>query len=523
MSRDTRPALVLGSGPAGASAAAALLARGRKVLLIDAGETLEPARAARRARMAATEPDGWLDADLSDLRRDHQEAQSDAMRPFGSDFMFRDRGGFFAESEGWPIAVRPSFAQGGLSNGWGSAVLPYRDEDLEAWPFGADALAPHYRAVAELAPMSARPDDLATLFPALPIEDDRALTLTAQAQAMLGRLEKRRDALGRMGVRFGQARQAVAPGCRRCAMCLYGCPYGLIFNAADLTRRLVQDEGLDYRPGFHAEAFEEDADGVRLHTRAVDGGARATFEGSALFVAGGVLPTARLVLNSLGAVDRPVTLRDSQHFFLPMLQSWAPLRNPEREPRNTLTQLFLEILDPAVSPTTVHAQVYTYNDFYAADMRRRFGRLARAVDPLIGAMSRRLIVAQAFLHSDVSPDIQLRLNGAGRLSASVRENAAMAGAVERARGRLARVAMAAGLAPLLPLSRLGAPGSSFHCGGTFPMRTSPTGLECDSLGRPAGMKRTHLVDASGFPSIPATTITLSVMANAHRIGSLAEA
>ena len=53
------------------------------------------------------------------------------------------------------------------------------------------------------------------------------------------------------------------------------------------------------------------------------------------------------------------------------------------------------------------------------------------------------------------------------------------------------------------------------------MRKSPVGLETDSLGRLAGLHRVFLVDASVFPSIPATTITLSVMANAHRIASAA--
>jgi len=51
------------------------------------------------------------------------------------------------------------------------------------------------------------------------------------------------------------------------------------------------------------------------------------------------------------------------------------------------------------------------------------------------------------------------------------------------------------------------------------MRESPIKGECDTLGRPKGLKRTHIVDASIFPTIPAPTITFSVMANAHRIAS----
>jgi len=43
----------------------------------------------------------------------------------------------------------------------------------------------------------------------------------------------------------------------------------------------------------------------------------------------------------------------------------------------------------------------------------------------------------------------------------------------------------------------------------------------DVEGRPFGFDRVHLVDASCLPSIPATTITLPVMANAYRVATLA--
>jgi choline dehydrogenase-like flavoprotein len=41
----------------------------------------------------------------------------------------------------------------------------------------------------------------------------------------------------------------------------------------------------------------------------------------------------------------------------------------------------------------------------------------------------------------------------------------------------------------------------------------------DRLGRPNGLQRVYVVDASTFPSISATTITLTAMANARRIAS----
>jgi len=50
------------------------------------------------------------------------------------------------------------------------------------------------------------------------------------------------------------------------------------------------------------------------------------------------------------------------------------------------------------------------------------------------------------------------------------------------------------------------------------MRAQPGELETDTLGRLPRWQRIHLVDASVLPDVPATQITFSVMANAHRIG-----
>ena len=51
------------------------------------------------------------------------------------------------------------------------------------------------------------------------------------------------------------------------------------------------------------------------------------------------------------------------------------------------------------------------------------------------------------------------------------------------------------------------------------MKNNPSHFESDSNGRPYGFEKVHIVDASIFPSIPATTITLSIMANSYRIAN----
>ena len=77
--------------------------------------------------------------------------------------------------------------------------------------------------------------------------------------------------------------------------------------------------------------------------------------------------------------------------------------------------------------------------------------------------------------------------------------------------------------PLFPGLKFPDPGASYHSGGSFPMSAQPVGSQTDTLGRFVEHPRLHIVDASVLPSIPATTVTFTVMANSHRIATAAAA
>jgi choline dehydrogenase-like flavoprotein len=84
---------------------------------------------------------------------------------------------------------------------------------------------------------------------------------------------------------------------------------------------------------------------------------------------------------------------------------------------------------------------------------------------------------------------------------------------------LLRAAPALDLWPVLPMTSVSPAAKSYHFGGSFPHSVSRTGLGTDRLGRLDRWDNIHLIDASVFPNVPATTFTLTIMANAHRIAS----
>src|SRR6185312_11694724 len=74
---------------------------------------------------------------------------------YGSDFPYRDSE-LHVPCSFDDVGLRPSLAQGGLSNVWGAALMPYIDSDISDWPIKSAELAKHYSAALKLSGMAAR-------------------------------------------------------------------------------------------------------------------------------------------------------------------------------------------------------------------------------------------------------------------------------------------------------------------------------------------------------------------------------
>jgi choline dehydrogenase-like flavoprotein len=514
---------VIGSGPAGVACAKALLARGAQVLMLDAGLELEPDRARIVRQCAETRPAGWNSSQISTLKGGMAaDATGVPLKlVFGSDFPYRETG----EMIPWRnhgTGLKPSLALGGLSNTWGAAMLPYRDSDISGWPVQNSGLAQHYRAVAAITGLSAQRDDLEEIFP-LHADRPDALRSSRQADRLLANLNRHRDGLRRRGWHFGRARVAVRAadnpggmGCVHCGFCMYGCPYGCIYNAADTVRELRAEKNFTYQRDVIVTSVRENLEKVFITGHHRETRAPLAFEVDRAHLAAGVIPTAQILLRSQAAYDRPLTLRDSQYFLFPLLLA-RRTRDVQTEALHTLSQLFIELNQPRISRHSVHLQLYTYSDIIGQAVRKSLGLLKPFARPL----EERMVIVQGYLHSDESPAIAMTLKRDGEkdfLQLDARPNPETRRTVKRVVRELLSQARRLGGVVVPPLLQLAEPGRGFHCGGSLPMRASPGTFESDTLGRPQGWSRVHAVDASVLPAVPATTITFSVMANAHRIG-----
>jgi ferredoxin len=522
---------VIGSGPAAVSCAHALVHAGCEVQMLDAGLQLEPERASVVELLARHPREQWKPEWLQVVKEGMNPGAKGIpeKRLFGSDYPYRDVDQQLA-IQGEGIGLRASFALGGLSTVWGSAMLPYLEEDTAEWPVSMSALRPHYNAVLKFARISGELDGMNELFPFLEGPFGK-LEASRQATAMLNKLERHRESLAGRGIRFGRARVAIqatgngTAGCNYCGFCMYGCPYGYIYKSGDTVEELKRHPNFTYQPDVVVTAVKESRDDV-----IVSGHHRMTrepleFRAGRVYLGAGVIPTTRILLRSLSAFEQRVPMLDSQYFLLPALLT-KRVTGVRREALHGLSQIFVEIIDKEISPHAVHLQVYSYNDLIGGAVRNMMGPLAKPFDFMARELEGRLMLFQGFVHSKHSGRIwaALRKSADGEtLELKGAPNPDARRVIGKVTRKLLKNAGKTGVIPLPMMLQVAEPGRSFHVGGSFPMSQRPGRLETDLLGRPAGWSRVHAIDATVFPSVPATTITFSAMANAHRIGTAAAA
>jgi hypothetical protein len=229
------------------------------------------------------------------------------------------------------------------------------------------------------------------------------------------------------------------------------------------------------------------------------------------------------MLQSLKLFDRDVTMQESAQFVLPFMSRVAT-RDPRNEPDFTLNQfnMLIRLNDSCRDISQLH--FYSYNPAFVGGLPRFVQSHASSV---VSSFVTRASVALGYLPSWFSPALRLRAaqplnrDDLAQLSIQREPTRWLRNVMLRKVVRAAtRAAPFLDLWPVLPKLSLPAGAKSYHFGGTFPHTDhARVDLATDRLGRPRGCRRLHLVDASVFPDVPATTFTLTIMANAHRIAT----
>ncbi len=521
--------LVVGSGPGGVNASAALVEAGRSVVMLDYGN-----RDDRYASLIPREPFDRL------RRRDDQQHRyflGDRFEgiPFGpvkvGAQLTPPRMHILADApsripvDAHGFSASLSLARGGLGAGWSAGVFPFTEPEVQDMGLGLADFQPHYDAVAERIGVAGDRDDLEGFLPPSACMMP-ALESDANAQAVLESYGRRRAAMNDAGFFLGRTRLAACTQSHRGRG-----PHAYLDLAywADMDRSVYRPqwtlEELERSPHFRyvdrrfVRSFREEDGRVRVKTTHADTGAEETHEAGALVLAAGTLGTAWLVLRSLERYDTPVPILSGAYTYVPTF-NFGRLGRPEPERRHSLAQLTAMIRMPDDPSREIQVQVFSYRSLLTFKLIKEspFGhrdslRLLRLLTPYFAILG---------IHHRDRPSptrtCTLRRDGDGTDRLEIvyqrtEEEERMLRGDERV---VLRHFRRLGCLPVRAV-RPGA-GASLHYAGTFPILPQGGELSCDRDGRLRATRSVYLADGSIFPWLPAKGLTFTLMANADRVG-----
>ena len=519
--------LIIGSGPAAAGVALALAAdRTQKIVVLDIGGSLEDDRRRIRDSIASTAEPEWTDdaigaitcQPLVERRKTLPEKWS-----YGSNFPLRDVGQLEGvRAIGGANRSVVSGAYGGFSNLWGAQIMPFSARTFDRWPFGRQEMDPHYRIALDEMTLTGDEDDLSTLFPLL-TSPPPLPKLAERTQKVLARYEASRSEVQSLGITIGRARLAMrSRDCSLCGLCMTGCPYGLIYSASHTFDRMRAEGRVDYRKNLLAVDLRERNSVPEVDLLDLRSGRVMTMSAERIFVACGGIGTTRLVMGSLRIFDRTIELGESVQIVMPAISRSPTKTDPRNERDFTLNQFNLVYDASGDGFDLCQMHFYPYNPVFETSLPRPLQH--RFAKPLATAFLRRLSVGLGYIPSWASPKVRVtaKPRSEGQLPELVIGREPISGWPAMFRSMslaMLRAAPALDLWPILPMASVSPAAKSYHFGGSFPHSNRRAGLATDRLGRLERWDNIHLVDASVFPNVPATTFTLTIMANAHRIAT----
>ncbi|ANL67867.1 choline dehydrogenase-related protein (plasmid) [Rhizobium phaseoli] len=486
--------IIVGSGPAGVSAAFPLIAAGRRVLMLDAGNDAGSEEESRSARV--------LGNNLESLRADDGSSPK-LQTPVARGILERFRRESGITGDGFtPVA---SLVRGGLSNIWGAQISYLDAEDIAAWPIDIDLLQRSYERVSQRIGTSTNADLTAGA------NSGPVLPLGAAAAHVLHRHEIAKPADGsfRLFPAVNAILSEARPGRAACDLrgdCLYGCPSGAIYNSRQDLLALQKSPHFRLLDNMRAISLTSNA-GWTIGT--ADG---SSFCAPRIVLAAGVLGTAALLADLLPIGGEGLRLLNSPTLAIPLLSPARLLRSATAT--HSLAQLGLSLRYGERASEYVTGAIYEVGSLPAQSFVNRmpFGRKAgrAAFETIAGSLLVATIYypgdqSRSYIHRDATAGMTVRGGFADGFDIRAKD----------LKKRLRREWKRLGLVPL-PGASLAEPGIDAHFAGTLPMgATGPFGTSVDGeLNLHPGL---HVVDGSILPDLSSKYITMTIMANADRI------
>lgn len=520
MISDSFDVIIVGSGPAGVSAAFPLVHAGIKVLMVDGGREAKvapPSQPYLTERYEGKDQWKWMvGKDFNALRK--MDAVSPKLRTPTHNYVFDD---FIAQNciEAKNFISVSSLAKGGLSNAWGCGVARLSTQELADYPFTDSEIARSYEVVTRRIGVSGAIDDDLSDYFGIDAWSQPPIPMDHLHQRMFSHYSSRKNRLDSLGFRLGRSRVAALSSdigerksCDNSGNCLWGCHRKALYSSADELPSLMRHKNFYYRSGFVVDRIIKDNAGISIEGE--DAHKRQTVSAKKVLLAAGTLATTKLALHAL-KFNSTVRLQScpTAAFLL-----WLPkMLGTSRTNSFGLGQLSFSL--KLMNETSAFGSTFSTLGIPVSEFVRHIPLRKRYSIDLLRQLLSSCLVGNIFLPGTLSTT-EVSVNSDGKMKITGRYSESVPSLMSDAANRLRKSYWKLG-AFLLPKSfTQGLPGSDIHYSSTLPMRHNPTLGQTNSVGELAGLAGVHVVDGACLSTLTEKSHTLTIMANADRIGEI---
>lgn len=513
--------VIIGSGPAGVSAAFPLVKAGLNVLMVDGGNSPNQ----------APPQDNYLSWRGSDSRQFERmigddlyalkkiDSASPKLRVPSMGYVFE---GFHHVNKiiNSDFLGFGSLASGGLSNAWGCGVAALGDSDLMDYPFSLADLKSSYEEVALRIGISGGIGGDLSEYYGLDEWAQPAIEMDQKHRDIFARYSESPERFHELGFRLDRPRMAILSedhgerqGCNLSGNCLWGCSRKSLYSSFDELPFLVRFANFNLRHGFLVDNLCRLEDGSwSIQGLCTKANQLEEISCSKVFLAAGTLASTRLALKALDFNDPVRVLSCPTAAFM----IWLPkfLGHKNSRPSFGSSQLaFTLAIDEGIG---AYGATFSTIGIPMSEFIPHLPIPTRYGIDFLQTFLNSCVIGNLFLPGKYGAGIA-HLNANRELTLTNVRHEEVGALLERVKKIVGRGFRQAG-GFLVPRSfTVGRPGGDIHYSGTLPMKKDPKINETNSYGELEFLGGVYVVDGSCLPSLSEKPHTFTIMANADRI------
>lgn len=417
---------------------------------------------------------------------------------FGSEHMFVSLEDFLDEGkvDSEDNLVPASYGYGGFSTVWGNGLNVLPLAEINNWPVDHSQFEASYKDLLGRIPHVANKSELDIRFSWPTTRAIHSFHITREFKQLLVSLNNTSRSF-----HVGESRLSLnIPKCKKCSLCLSGCPYGALLDAGDEFDKLRIESKINLIQG-KVTSLVPHKDGIVVNYLTEDGHAKTLFYNEVV-IAAGPLSTAKILIES-NLIQDKILIRDSQMFYGAVL-SLRHFSNPQVN----LSQITLA----AHRGSNIDFSMSIYAP--SSESKKRIEKFLKMITGFSIKLPRfinaHILPVIGFIDSESSGYIEIAKEN-GKLTLKNVVNPETLCAVEKSIAQVKKPFLKHGFFTSRKLFRLSGVGQGFHIGGSLPIDSK----YIDSNGRLRNEPRIRIVDASVLPRIPAGSHSLTAMAMSH--------